>query len=209
VTHVLCRAGRGRRTQTLFTFEGGDNIYGALGAPNACAYALTPPTRHRAENLWIHDVTNSSIVFLNRGAHFQANTSRILSQLRVVFTYLQVHIPGALVFYRATNIPVPTDQFTNEPSKAPLSLEALLNATGSNSLLHSYGWLHFSEQNAQVRRLVREEFPHVVYLDIEYLSRFRTDSNRDALHSCVPGVTSTWWALFTHALMRVNEQTAE
>jgi hypothetical protein len=152
------------------------------------------------ENLWLQEVTNNTIVFLNRGAHFQ-ETAKLVFQVRLVLGHLSRNFPGALLFYRATNLPIPLANFTSEPSRDPFPVDVLAKYPESRE---THGWRHFHEQNEAVKKLVRNEFPQVIYLDIEYMTRFRTDSNRDPLHACVPGVTSMWWTLFSHALINAE-----
>jgi hypothetical protein len=104
------------------------------------------------------------------------------------------------VFYRATVLPVPEHLISKRPRPDPLPLAELRNA----SVPAAYGWAHLHEQNVELRKIMRNEFPNYVFLDIEYMMRFRTDTRRDPIHPCVPGFADWWLAFFTDALMGVN-----
>jgi hypothetical protein len=148
---------------------------------------------------WWHHVTNNSILLLNRGAHYE-ESARVYDTMRHVLRRIQATYPGALVFYRATAIPVPEERFSSNPQTEPMPWQAIDSA----HVPAAYGWSHFHEQNVELRHMMRTEFPNYVFLDVEYMTRFRTDTHRDPIHPCVPGFADWWLAFFTDALMEVN-----
>jgi hypothetical protein len=79
---------------------------------------------------WIRLVTNDTVLVLNRGTHYQPD-STVVSHLARLFAALTSKLPGAKIIYRATSLPMPGDgtmesvRHANEPLAAPLPLQAL------------------------------------------------------------------------------------
>lgn len=138
--------------------------------------------------------TSSKLVVLNTGAHYMPDTELLL-RLRETLTFLRTRRPDAIVVYRASVPGHPGCAAYTGPvaSPPPLPLPG-----------GQWHWGDLPRQNMLVSVLIRDEFPGVVFLDVEAATWLRGDRhaepNRDCLHYCQPGVVDVWtvglvWAL--------------
>lgn len=117
------------------------------------------------ETDWVAELgPETSIVFLNRGAHFEKD-SKFVSGWRAALRLLRKRVPHALVVAR--NTPGGHDDCTE--FSAPVSSSSLEQ--------RGYTWRHMPRQNAFLQKLVEEEFPGVILLDIELLASLRPDAH--------------------------------
>ena len=139
------------------------------------------------------------VLVLNRGAHFDGDDS-YLTQMRATLTYLRVAHPTTAVVVRNT----------------PPGHAACTKATGPWDRYRGgqrlpFHWHEFERQNAALRTLLYDEFPGVLYLDVEHATRLRPDLHllgrrgKDCLHYRNPGPIDNWVRLFSNALQLAED----
>jgi hypothetical protein len=139
------------------------------------------------------------IIIINRGAHFEEDDFYI-SQMKQTLTYLRTRHPSLLVVFR--NTPVGHDDKAIEGGKFkyPLASRHPMSDVG-----RTYHWDRFEMQNRKMRDLIRNEFPGVIYLDVDTPTSLRPDNHRDGLHYCIPGPVDWWLSFLHHALVLLND----
>lgn len=114
---------------------------------------------------WVAELRpKTSIVLLNRGAHFESD-DKFVAGWRTALRLLRQRAPHALLVARTT--PGGHDDCTK--FAAPVSSSSLFQ--------QGYSWRHMPRQNIALQRLVEEEFPGVILLDIEFMASLRPDAH--------------------------------
>lgn len=156
--------------------------------------AVTRPYRADKYYEFKHDLRNDSVIFLNRGLHFE-NNDFVLPELKNLFSYLQVNFPQAALFYWFSPMPVHPELYSNKPSSSYLPPMPSKN--------HDlYDWLNLEPQNHEIAGLLSKSFPQVVQIDLIHMTKFRGDCRGDALHSCIPGFADWQSMHFVHAVIK-------
>ncbi len=138
-----------------------------------------------------HQLTNNSIVFMNRGVHF-APTQVLVPSLRTSLQYISKAVPHAVLVYQLTPIPVHPSFFQDLPTESVMPV-TVLNKT--------WGWENISAQNVIVRELLRVEFPEIIVISPEHFMSFRADNRKDPVHSCLPGPFDWLPVMFGHTII--------
>ena len=123
------------------------------------------------EEPWLGAATSGAygIIILNRGAH-ATEDDPFLEGWRGALRALRAGAPRALLLARNTP---PGHARCWEASVAALPLASPQPAAGL-----PYGWSAFARQNRLLERLIAEEFPGVLYLDVATPTALRPDMHR-------------------------------
>lgn len=113
---------------------------------------------------WVSELAGTSVVFINRGAHYVAD-DKFIAGWRGALRFLRQKAPRTLIVARTT--PGGHDNCTT--FSAPV--------TSSSLLQRGYSWRKMPGQNAALETLIEEEFPGVILLDIELLASLRPDAH--------------------------------
>ena len=147
---------------------------------------------------FVQHVTNNSLLFINRGAHFRED-EEVLQTLRGTFAHLRSQFPGALIVFRNT----PPGHVHFENKARPTAARAHFDVGGPGE---KYNWEKFLAQNEKVRLLMEDMRAAVgggmVYLDVDNSTALRPDHHRDGLHYCVPGPQDHWTELLFAVLQK-------
>ncbi len=150
---------------------------------------------------WVHRLQPSTILLLNRGAHF-VDTEAVLADVEATLAHIAERAPGALAIFRNTVGGV--ENITAE--RLPLAERRPYAAGG---LAEGYSWDQFAAQNEAVRELLdglRTPWGSgVLYLDVDSSTCLRHDHHIDWLHSCIPGPQDHWALLLLAVLEKANE----
>jgi hypothetical protein len=145
---------------------------------------------------WLHYVTNDTILILNRGAHY-VETPIVIRELRQTLTTVRNHARGALTLFRSTH--GGHDPLFTGHRLVPLLRPQLYEGHPE------WRWNDIPKQNRDIKRLIYDEFPGIVYLDITYLMALRPDNHIDGLHYCIPGPVDWWVPFMYNALYKMEE----
>jgi hypothetical protein len=144
---------------------------------------------------WAPFVSNNSLLFLNRGAHYRVDEV-VLKTLGETFTQVRRKFPGALTVFRNT----PPGHVHHGNKLLPSAQRAHFDEGGPGDF---YNWTQFLIQNKKVQALVDRLSAklggRLLYLDVDNSTSLRPDHHRDGLHYCVPGPQDHW----THMLYSV------
>lgn len=113
---------------------------------------------------WVSEFPGTSVIFINRGAHYE-DDAKFAAGWRAALHLVRQRAPRALVVARTT--PGGHDSCTKFAS--PVASSSLAQK--------GYSWKKMPGQNALLRKMVQEEFPGVILLDIEYLASLRPDAH--------------------------------
>ena len=148
---------------------------------------------------WLPLVRNSSVLLMNRGAHF-VDTGLVVEELETVLTHVLETFPGALIVFRNTvgGVENLTGTRTRRPTTSP-------PVYAPGGLGEQFNWADFPAQNVAVRELIDSlRDPHsgggLLYLDVAHSTMLRPDHHFDWLHACIPGPQDHWAQLLQAVL---------
>jgi hypothetical protein len=144
---------------------------------------------------WIKGVvTNDTVLVLNTGPHFSAS---VLSELPRVLNAVRRHAPRAIVFWRTTPEAIAPQNFSLVPRRCAEYI--------GYDAHPSYHHTDFKLQNEQIKKLLWNDFPWVLLLDVVYMSGFRSDAMRDYLHPLTGSHLEWWVVVLFHALLILKD----
>jgi hypothetical protein len=163
---------------------------------------VQPRARKLFSMPWVQHVSNNSVLFINRGAHYRED-AEVLQTLRGTLLHLHSLAPGALTVFRNT----PPGHVHYGDKALPSAARSHFDVGGPGDY---YNWTKFLTQNDKVRELVeglREELGggRLLYLDVDNSTSLRPDHHRDGLHYCVPGPQDHWTELLAAVLVKGKE----
>jgi hypothetical protein len=141
------------------------------------------------------------LVILNRGAHWVANNTEVMEDLRETFSFLR-QFPHVSVIWR---YPV----YGHSDYKENFYTLPLKSFNESAELPHegTYGPLYYRcyLQSLVLNEFIAKEFPEVLQLDVLSLTKLRKDLRQDPLHLCIPGIYEIWADLLLAALKLISD----
>lgn len=150
---------------------------------------------------------NASILFMNTGAHYQSDVA-LLDNLGTAFALLATSFPNLSIFYRNTPHGHPNchEKFHAAPSND--SRDITVSLVAFDLLQPDYHWSKFAHQNKLVLRMIEEQFPQVLIVDVASSTNLRGDSHisvDECLHYCLPGPIHSWVVMHSYALKLANQ----
>ena len=152
-----------------------------------------------------HDIT---LLLLNRGAHY-VNNNNLVRNLDQLFQYLlKTYDDKVSIVFRNTSPGHPDcNKYSYSP---PLSKPPDLQINRGNESMdsaHRYHWSEFQHQNSLIQKLIAEQYPSILLLDIATPTILRPDHHvggDDCLHYCCHSVVDHWLLLFINVLEQVQ-----
>jgi len=144
---------------------------------------------------WLHLLKewNIKLLFINRGAHYEADDIFVKS-LRQTFSVLHALHPDLLVIFRNT----PPGHINCTSYNGPIAERQEIKENGNHSKWH---WHEFFRQNGLAKKIVEDA--GYVYMDVDAMLSKRPDGHineRDCLHYCLPGPLDSVVQLFYNVL---------
>jgi hypothetical protein len=142
-----------------------------------------------------------SLIIINRGIHFEPNTTKLLLELNETFSFLRNHYPHISILWRNTIFGTYDSVqkfFVSPPLKKEEFIEEIEFAKPHKK--QPYHYEHITEQNKEVEKFLKLKFPEILQLDVLSSIKLRKDSHVDYLHYCVPGPIDSWIDFLTVTL---------
>ena len=116
------------------------------------------------ETNWFHELNSTSLIFLNRGAHYENDLNYLDGWLNAI---RKIHeaAPGIKIIARTTI----SGHLGCEKATEPVPIPSNITNFGH--------WDKFSHQNLLLRNLIHHSFSSVILLDMEYIASLRPDSH--------------------------------
>ena len=153
------------------------------------------------------EIFDHSLFLINRGAHF-VHTRGLLPQLKHSLSVFQERFPNSIFVFRSSpkgldlyDYPDKTKLDSVLPLKHP---QPPINYTRLPHKFSTYNWENFRSQMLEIRKMLREEFPGILFLDVDYPDSLRIDHRTDGLHSCIPGPTTIWITFFMNLMIQLE-----
>ncbi|PKC72273.1 hypothetical protein RhiirA1_411980 [Rhizophagus irregularis] len=146
---------------------------------------------------WTSYVYHFSVIILNKGHHYQDDTTFRSSLIRLV-SYLRTKNPNTLLIFRSTTV---GHLNCNNPNLKPLS-----NPYNAFELPYHWGEIH--KQNMIAKEII--EAVGGVYWNLENVMETRIDDHiggQDCIRWCIPGPSDIWLNLLFVLLkeLKINQ----
>lgn len=138
------------------------------------------------------------VLLFNRGAHFEADSKRVVDEMEAFAESLKRMPAHQKVFYRTT---VPGHPNCMDAKGAPWPAAKAASTFGEHgNLSPAHDWGHIKQRNGMIVQTIQRAAPGIVtYVDAFSLSISRGDrhqSARGCLHYCLPGPPDAWVDVF-------------
>lgn len=168
--------------------------------------------------LWLKTIArlNSSLLILNTGMHFHPTMPH--NVMAAVSNVSAAH-PDVSIMYRYSppgHVGCESEYFSAPLSTAQNESVYHQNHTkfGPRHYTRAYRWFDVVEQNYELQRLLHDNFPQVVHINVVNSTALRVDQHLikscrfcppDCLHYCLPGPIDQWVIFIYNALVRIQE----
>ena len=153
------------------------------------------------EYSWIEYLNNTSIMIVNRGAHYE-NNIKLINDITNTINYITNYYSNILIIWRNTAIGFNEDDYISTRYKEPLNHTQ--QQTHINHINLPYHWSEFKIQNNLIKKLINNNFLNwnILYWDIFHLTSYRSDSHKDGLHYCLSGFSpiDSWTEIFSYII---------
>jgi len=156
------------------------------------------PTRIGMGWLTVMEQLNTSLLVVNRGAHF-VDDDIAIPELNATLNALRDKYGDKLSIIFRSTAPGHAD-FDAKRYSPPLKHTSEAN-------LSSYSWSKFENQNRLVRALIHKYHENVLFLDVYPSTVLRADGHttEDGLHYCIPGPIDQW-TVFLYNVLNVLDK---
>lgn len=158
----------------------------------------TDPVQHGMGWPAIMQQSNTSLLVVNRGAHY-VEDDIVIAELNATLNAMRERYGDSVsIIFRSTS-PGHTD-YDSKRYSPPLQHASEANLT-------SYTFAKYENQNRLVRALIHKHHEHVLYLDVYPSTILRADGHttEDGLHYCIPGPIDQW-TVFLYNVLNVLEK---
>lgn len=169
------------------------------------------PPGYGPRDQWSRELiaANISVLLLNRGPHYKPDNIMYPS-IRNTFQYLTKefsldrHVPTNSSFSNRKVTVIYRDSVEGHPGCVPHFNETplahpipLSDAFAEDQAMVGMHWQDYDRQNQWIHKLIREEYPWILFMNVSHSTSFRRDSHSisnkgDCLHYCVGGPIDHW-----------------